>query len=352
MKQKLFITLVATIVLVSSWIPGSSFAEKKPQEKLKEIQKQKQNVEKEVDKVKGQLDQSKQEVEKLETQIEELDKKMAQYNEQMAANQKLLAKKEQQLKKFIRRMYIQGETRYMSKILTSKSFEEFLVRYQLISTLAKRESNVVTGYRETKEKITTAQKQLAASKQKQQPLIENAQKKLATIKSTYDKNSQQLEKITKEEEATKKDIEELQKLAKKASGDFNNNFGSGVLGFPSTQGMVYWNYGQNRGDHIHAGVDIPRPIGKPIYAADSGVVSLTKANPGGYGYYVMINHGGGLSTLYAHMYRSTVLVSVGQKVSKGQKIAEVGNNGRSSGPHLHFEVWKNGNPVNPRGYIN
>lgn len=339
-------------LLFSSWIPSSSFAEKKPEEKLKEIQKKKKSAKVQVDKDKDKLESSKQKLEKLEEKIDQWDQKIAQSNKNLVANEKLLVKKEKQFDNFIRRMYIQGETRYLSKILSSENFNQFLMRYQLLNTLTKREMKLVTSYRKTQEDIEITKKNIEASKEKQLPLLANAKEEMSVIKTEFDKNSKKLTKLSKEEEATKKDVEELQRLARKASGEYSNNYGSGVLGFPTTRGTVYWNYGQNRGSHMHAGIDIPRPVGTPMYAADAGVVSLAKANPGGYGYYIMINHGNGLSTLYAHMYRNTVTVSLGQRVKKGQKIADVGNNGRSSGPHLHFEVHKNGSSVNPSNYIN
>ncbi|MBN2910982.1 M23 family metallopeptidase [Polycladomyces sp. WAk] len=110
-------------------------------------------------------------------------------------------------------------------------------------------------------------------------------------------------------------------------------------------------FGENRGDHIHQGVDIAAPSGTPMYAVADGVVKISKADPGGYGWYVMIDHGGGVTTLYGHMYPETVKVKIGQRVSKGQMIAQVGNNGRSTGAHLHFEVRQNGKPVDPLQWI-
>lgn len=98
----------------------------------------------------------------------------------------------------------------------------------------------------------------------------------------------------------------------------------------------------------HTGVDLASPTGTPILAADAGTVSFAGRN-GTYGLCIIINHGNGYQTLYGHS--SKLLVKVGQKVAKGEKIALVGSTGRSTGPHLHFEVRKNGVPQNPLRYI-
>lgn len=99
----------------------------------------------------------------------------------------------------------------------------------------------------------------------------------------------------------------------------------------------------------HKGVDIANSSYPPILAADSGVVSIPPYMGGGYGNYVMIDHGNGFVTLYAHM--SKILVSVGQTVNRGDQIGVVGSTGRSTGPHLHFEIRKNGSYVDPMGYL-
>lgn len=99
----------------------------------------------------------------------------------------------------------------------------------------------------------------------------------------------------------------------------------------------------------HTGVDIGMPIGTPIYAAENGKVITAGWNRGGYGYYIVIDHGNGMQTLYAH--NSALLVKVGQSVARGQQISESGSTGRSTGPHLHFEVRIGGRRTNPLNYI-
>ena len=101
---------------------------------------------------------------------------------------------------------------------------------------------------------------------------------------------------------------------------------------------------------FHGGLDIPGSYGSAIVAANSGKVIWAGNRGDSYGNYVIIDHGGGVSTLYGHA--SKVLVSTGQSVSRGQRIANVGSTGRSTGPHCHFEVRINGSRVNPNPYVN
>ena len=104
--------------------------------------------------------------------------------------------------------------------------------------------------------------------------------------------------------------------------------------------------GERRG---HTGMDLAVPTGTSVRAALPGTVTVSTYNQGGYGYYVMIDHGSGLSTLYGH--NSQLLARVGQTVEAGDVIALSGSTGRSTGPHLHFEVRINGERTNPRSYL-
>lgn len=123
--------------------------------------------------------------------------------------------------------------------------------------------------------------------------------------------------------------------------------GTGTFAKPITRGVVTSEFGWRWGRR-HNGIDIGLSIGSDVKAADGGVVVFS-GTKGGYGKCVIIDHGANLRTLYAH--NSKLYVKKGDKVFKGQTIAASGNTGVSTGPHLHFEIQKNGTPVNPRNYL-
>lgn len=103
-----------------------------------------------------------------------------------------------------------------------------------------------------------------------------------------------------------------------------------------------------RGFEMHSGIDFRGPVGLPIHATADGIVTAAKY-AGGYGNQVVINHGYGHETLYAHL--SAIEVNEGDRIRRGDVIGALGSTGRSSGPHLHYEVHRDGQAVNPRYYL-
>lgn len=120
--------------------------------------------------------------------------------------------------------------------------------------------------------------------------------------------------------------------------------GGGKLLWPTNSSRITQYYGWR-----HSGLDIGNKAGQPIYSSEAGKVETAGWNRGGYGYYVIINHGNGLKTLYAHA--SKLYVEKGESVSRGDVIAAIGSTGWSTGPHIHYEVRVNGTRVNPLDYI-
>jgi murein DD-endopeptidase MepM/ murein hydrolase activator NlpD len=155
-----------------------------------------------------------------------------------------------------------------------------------------------------------------------------------------------------------------QNCTKTAQSNITGNTGSGEAGKasgtlidPAPGATSQHNYGEDRGDHIHQGVDLSGEMGDPILAADGGTVILEKNDPGGYGNFIVVDHGNGRLTLYGHL--DQFRARQGESVKKGQRIGDMGNTGRSTGPHLHFEVIEgatsgnaySGAAVNPEPYL-
>ena len=156
-------------------------------------------------------------------------------------------------------------------------------------------------------------------------------------------------------------MKELERLIKKAEEEAKK--GNGNNNFTYTGGQLAWpipgynnitsNYGMRihpiyHVPKLHTGIDVGAPKGASFVAAEDGVVILAKYN-GGYGNCVIINHGNGITTLYGH--GTSILVSNGQTVKRGQPVLTVGSTGTSTGNHAHFEVRKNGSPVDPLPYL-
>lgn len=139
--------------------------------------------------------------------------------------------------------------------------------------------------------------------------------------------------------------------------------GNGQLGYPTANMIITSSFGYRIHPiygtrKLHAGIDIGGRFGDPIFAAEDGIVAYAGPSSG-YGNIIVIDHGGGLYTVYAHMYSNQIQVIPGQHVKRGDKIAEIGNAGGSTGPHLHFEVRHGGyprganpgTPVDPLPYL-
>lgn len=157
-------------------------------------------------------------------------------------------------------------------------------------------------------------------------------------------NGKQKEKISQSEKVTQKVVNKVVAVGTKVVP----SRGTGNLSWPTNGGYVSSRMGQRWGK-LHKGIDIARPNGYSIKAADNGVVVSAGWNSGGYGNKIVINHNNGLKTVYAHL--SKILVHVGQTVPKGTKIGVMGSTGDSTGTHLHFEVYKNDSLQNPLNYL-
>lgn len=284
----------------------------------------------------AKLKETKGQISKLESKISSFDDNIAKHSSQLKEEQKLLDSQKDYFKRLMVRIYSNYDNDLLAKLFSAQSFSQFLSRLQIVGIILKEERGALTKYIEAKNAVEKRIQEIKKEREHQKPLLDKANQEIKTIQKELTGLLSQLEKLNVEDGVYKY---------------YDGDFGTGQFCNPCPGGKLKNNFMEWRGGYHHKGIDICRPIGSPILAADSGVVTKMKSNPGGYGYYIVISHGKGISTLYGHMWRSTVTVSLGQHVSKGQMIARVGMNGDTSGPHLHFEVLQNGSHVNPMKYL-
>lgn len=261
-------------------------------------------------------------------------------------------------------MYQYSEVSYLQVLIESKNILDFIGRVQSVTKLLKSDRQLMDDINakkletEKKQNLRTAaldvQKDLIKEKEQTLSSLSNEQSSLET---SISQNKADIERLNKEEA----DLQEASKKIAKEIASLQINSGAYVDGkmcWPAPSGTRYSSlYGPRihpiyNTQSFHTGVDIPSPGGTDIVAANTGTVILVVeaySSKTGYGSYIVIDHGGGISTLYGHS--SKILVSIGQTVSQGEVIAKIGTSGASTGYHLHFEVRINGEPTNPTQYI-
>lgn len=346
-KQLLIITLIAALMVC--FIPmdatyAKSKSVKKQKKELKEVQEQKDDVSEELDTLKAKISKKQKKLNKLNSSVAAKTTQISKTEKELKKTKKDIKKRQNGLNKRLRNMYKSGSIGYLDVVLGSNSVEELVTNVDLVQKIFSNDQSILTELKsqkkaiETKEtKLKKEKKELAAEQEKQQ----EAQDSLNSSKKTLQKKYDSLEK---QENKLKQSIEDAV-----AAGGVTYSGGKWAFPLGSASYTLTSHFAEARSYESHPGVDLAVPTGTPIYAAQSGKV-VTAGTYGGYGYAVVIYHGNGLTSVYGH--NSQVLVSVGQTVKKGQKIALAGSTGWSTGSHLHFEVRNSaGSPISPGPYI-
>ena len=284
-------------------------------------------------------------------------------------------------KKRVRDMEENGAISYLEIIFDSASFSDLLARLDFVGDIMQADEKIYNELTRAKEETLAAKEDLKQTKLEMEEekvlqlglqlelekQLEEAEKLIADINAELESERALHAEVEAEEEKIQREInqkeaelkrqqeEEARKaLAAKSATASVRVKGSGVLGWPVPScGSISSGYGTRyhpiyKVYRKHQGVDIGGGYGANIVAADSGTV-ITSAYSSSYGNYVVISHGNGMTTLYAHM--SSRKVKEGASVTKGQLIGLIGSTGVSTGPHLHFEVSINGSRVNPANYL-
>ncbi len=360
---------------------------------IEELDKQVAMYQDQIDAYNGQIGSYQSDIDDYEAQNEELENKIDELNDQIdkcndeidAKNEEIDAKYEE-LKELIRTNYINGETSALEVLLCSDDFSDYLTKVQFVSSLADYENGLINGINDDIDAINDTKAQIDADKESIREMQGQIDEKIAEIETLQNaveenrakveanqnviqekvnQNSNYLASLNNESAEYKAMIKqyeaEIAKFDRQIEALLQSNGSSGNGTLVNSSGLicplqysgVYVSspFYRNSDGSYHGALDLcvsGGSYGKNISAAESGTV-ITASYHWSYGNYVVVDHGNGLSTLYAHC--SSLAVGAGQSVSKGQTIAYVGSTGNSTGPHLHFEVRINGSRVNPSGYI-
>ena len=304
-------------------------------------------------------------------QIEVSNALLIEYNNAIAGKEEAIITKQSELdtrfehfKARMRTSYEEGVMGYLTMLFSSKSISGFLTSLERMTNMLNydkrtmeqinEEKSALSEEKSTLESIKAAQQEIHETLKKSEEELEKKSKEAQDLYEATIRDQSAKEKMLAEAKAAQKKAEQdLDKLLKEIANKNNGVYSGGAFSWPLPQyenkitskhgWRTYTIWGKVVTDY-HRGIDISCPTGTPVYAGADGVVEVSGWNDS-YGYYVVISHGSGYTTLYAH--NSQLLVKQGQRVTRGQQISKSGSTGNSSGPHLHLEISIKGVLQNP-----
>ena len=346
------------------------------QTQQQEIQNQLTETNEELEQVQSQLSENLQQIEKLDekiresentiaeldTQVQQLQDEIASIQSQLDVAEKNYEKQKEIMEKRLVAIYEAGDTKYLDVLLKSSNLSDFLSSYYLITEIASVDKDLLNDVEAEKKEIELSKQKLEKNQETLATALKTQTQTATVLQNTMTLRENYIARLSDEEKAKQAQIDEMtqqyedinNQILELAKQGLDTSYIGGVLAWPvpgytkitSNYGMrVHPITGQYK---LHTGVDISAPIGANFVAANDGIVTKAGYNTA-YGNMVIIDHGGGISTLYAH--GSEILVTVGQTVKQNEAVLKVGSTGYSTGAHAHFEVRINGVVTNPIPYI-
>ena len=342
---------------------------------VNEEKKKKENLDSQIKVVQDQIDESNAYIEDLDKELEELEKQIGEINADMDRKVELL-------KSSLASIYVAGDTGTVDIILGAKSFEDFLDKADIVRSVSQTIQKLIDDLKADLKNVNEKKGEIESVKSTKEIEKNDLEKNRFELQDLVDKSQELLDKLEEDASGIQKDIDqndaaikaiddeivrEQRRLEEEKRKSAEQGKKPQTVAVEATGGYAWpapgyhhitsgFNDTQGR-KHVHGAIDIGGDksngsiYGASIVAANSGTVIIACSNGygGGYGNYVVIDHGNGKSTLYGHL--SSVSVSKGQTVSRGQQIGKAGNTGFSTGPHLHFEYRVNGVRTDPGNIV-
>ncbi len=326
------------------------------QDELSENLKQVQKLDERIASSQTELDELNTKITDLQNSIDEVEEKLKEAEEKYKRQKEILEVR-------LVAMYETSDTQYLDVILSSRSITDFLSNYFLITELANYDTELLEDMKAQKEKIELDKKKLDNTKEQYAQIKQNQTKTAKILENTKIVRENYIAKLSDKEKDVQAQIDEYNRQFEEVNKEIlslalegiDTKYIGGELAWPIPgYTRITSKYGMRTHPitgvyKLHTGVDVSAPMGANFVAANDGIVTKAGYN-GAYGNMVIIDHGGGVSTLYAH--GSEIMVQVGDMVKRGETVVlKVGSTGYSTGPHAHFEVRLNGEVTDPLPYI-
>ncbi len=350
---------------------------------LQDLLNKQNKIDKQMDSMQSSIDKIEQQKDSIENQIDAINQKISKVQAELTTvnlrlyknelkindiNKEIneLTKKQEDQKKILqarlKAYYENGSITYLDIVFSSENLTELISRIDVLKQIVGLDNSIISKLEESKKQLD--EKKAEFDVIKNEIMVSKQQlesKKNEHLKAKQEKDAL-VNKLTAEQRKIEKEFEILEEqsnnierqIQRYQAGSANSPYTGGKMGWPvigcytitSSYGMRY--HPILKVNKMHTGIDIGAGSGSTVVASSDGTV-ISACYMSGYGNTVIIDHGGGISTLYAH--NTSLSVSSGQKVKKGQTIAKSGSTGNSTGPHVHFEVRVNGATTNPMTYL-
>lgn len=366
------ITFIASVFPVNAQTLSQQLTDAKNQKKAAEqqlanIQSQKKSTETDKQAIDAEITTLNNQIAAVSAQIDSTKLKLSEKERELSAAEKACTLQFDSFKTRARVMYENGSSTYIEILFSSGSFSEFLSNIEIMRKLLDYDTKILSERKAARELIASQKAEIEAIKAEQETRKQTLSEMQGTLEAKQASQDAIITNLKSREEAVRREVEaqtaeenRIQSLinsavsSQKSTTQSTASSGSGSMVWPCPSTKRLTSVFATREHPIdgvtkmHNGIDIAGGYGADIIAAASGTV-LFSGNSSSYGKYIVLSHGNGITTLYAHC--NQLLVSAGATVTKGQIIAKVGSTGKSTGPHLHFEVSVNGTRQNPLNYV-
>lgn len=332
--------------------------------KISKLQSSQADAQSQLEEINNLIDNLNSQIDTINSQIAVQEVEIAGIEANIAEKQTAIDESYERFRSRMRTMYIMGDiSGGLMTLLSSENFDDILSNMVYLEVMANYDQDVIdtltldkNGFEAEKAEIEVKKAEIEEQKStlsiKKAELSEQqaeASSLLSQIAADKAALQEEQAKIDKEMSLARQQLDAIINNVTRASD--NDTYVGGAWRWPAPgYGRITSKFGWRAwSNSYHKGIDIGAPMGAKIVAANSGKVVTSSYNAGGYGNYVIVDHGGGYMTVYAHLSKKSV--SVGQQVSRGQTVGLCGSTGRSTGPHLHFEIRVNGVAKNPTNYI-